>query len=49
VAALGGLRHEEDNAFTGVAAQMQAAARAWVEVNFDAHKNAAQLAALYRK
>jgi colanic acid/amylovoran biosynthesis glycosyltransferase len=31
------------------AAQIQAAARTWVEANFNAHQNAARLAALYRE
>jgi len=47
VDALRALRHDDDNADAQPAAQMQVAARAWVEANFDAHKNAARLAALY--
>ncbi|MCS6245071.1 MAG: glycosyltransferase family 4 protein [Opitutus sp.] len=49
VEALSALRHDGNNANARSAAQMQLAARAWVEANFDAHKNAARLAALYRE
>ena len=49
VEALRAFRHGVDNMDAGSATQMQMAARAWVEANFDAHKNAARLAALYRE
>lgn len=48
VGALSSLRADGDTKNAGAATQMQRAARAWVEANFDAHKNAARLAALYR-
>jgi glycosyltransferase involved in cell wall biosynthesis len=48
VEALSSLRDDSDNN-AGAAAHMQRAARTWVEANFDAHKNAARLAALYRE
>jgi glycosyltransferase involved in cell wall biosynthesis len=49
VEALRVLRNDGENENAGAATQMQMAARAWVEANFDAHKNAARLAALYRE
>jgi colanic acid/amylovoran biosynthesis glycosyltransferase len=49
VEALRVLRNDGKNESAGAATQMQMAARAWVEANFDAHKNAARLAALYRE
>ena len=50
VETLSGLRDDNAHAHDGATAvRIQAAARSWVELNFDAHKNAARLAALYRE
>ncbi len=49
VEALSALRHDGDPKNSASATGMQRAAHAWVEANFNAHHNAARIAALYRK